>query len=314
MPSKHSRLSRVAVVAAVSGLTVSACGDDTIDDTSATDASTDTTAPTDLLPSSTDPTPTDPAPGALPKPEVSIPATLPTELVISDLTEGTGDAAAAGDTVIVHYVGVRSVDGTEFDNSYDSGSPLPVTLGTGGVIAGWEQGLIGVRQGGRRQLDIPTELAYGDSPSGDIIQPGDALSFVIDVVAVIGAGDPADAPDVSIVGATNQAEIAIEDLVEGTGPILEPGQTAAVQIVAYRADTGEKITSTWDEGAVPFTFVVGNNEVLVGIDLGVEGMAVGGRRQVAVPFLLAFGDAGNPDFGLPEQTDMVLIIDLVAAY
>ena len=134
---------------------------------------------------------------------MSLPAELPTELVVTDLIEGTGEPAKAGDTVTVNYVGVLSEDGTEFDNSYDRGQPYPVTLGEGGVIQGWDEGLIGVKAGGRRQLDIPAELAYGDSGSGDIIQPGDALSFVIDVVSIepgppkptlAPMADPADCP------------------------------------------------------------------------------------------------------------------------
>ncbi len=301
MRPHRSRLLRSTVVAAASVLILAACGSDTIDGPGAT--ATDST-----------PSTIDGAAIALSKPEVARPAELPTTLQITDLTEGTGAAAAVGDTVVVHYVGVRSVDGTEFDNSFDRGEPLPVALGAGKVIQGWEDGLVGVKQGGRRQLDIPADLAYGDTPSGDIIQPGDALTFVIDVVAVLSVGDPADAPDVSIVGAPNQTEIAIEDLVEGTGDTLQAGQTAVVQIVAFRADTGEKITSTWEDGGTPFSFVAGNGDVLPGIELAVEGMSVGGRRQVVVPFLLAFGEAGNPDFGLPESTDMVIVIDLVNAY
>lgn len=118
-----------------------------------------------------------------PKPEVVIPAELPTELGITDLVEGTGEGAQNGDTVLVHYVGVRSEDGVEFDNSYDRGSPFPVLLGSGGVIQGWDQGLVGVKAGGQRQLDIPAELAYGDADRGTI-RPGDALTFVVDVISV----------------------------------------------------------------------------------------------------------------------------------
>jgi peptidylprolyl isomerase len=136
--------------------------------------------PVDTTPVVTVPTP--------PKPAVSIPDELPTELVVTDLVEGTGAAAQAGDTVVVHYVGVRSEDGVEFDNSYDSGSPFPVVLGAGGVIPGWDQGLIGVKAGGQRQLDIPADLAYGDGGRGDVIRPGDALSFVVDVVSITPAG------------------------------------------------------------------------------------------------------------------------------
>jgi peptidylprolyl isomerase/peptidyl-prolyl cis-trans isomerase B (cyclophilin B) len=125
------------------------------------------------------------------KPTVSLPAELPTELVVTDLIEGTGEPAKKGDTITVDYVGVRSEDGTEFDNSYDRGQPYTLTLGEGGVIKGWDEGLIGVKAGGRRQLDIPAALAYGDQGAGGgVIKPGDALSFVIDVVSITPAPVP----------------------------------------------------------------------------------------------------------------------------
>ena len=149
-------------------------GDDTL---------TDDPLPAEL-PFETTPVDTTPVP---PKPEVAIPTEPVTDLIITDLVEGTGDGAQNGDTVLVHYVGVRSDDGVEFDNSYDRGSPFPVVLGSGGVIAGWEQGLLGVKAGGQRQLDIPADLAYGDADRGTI-RPGDALTFVVDVVSVTPAG------------------------------------------------------------------------------------------------------------------------------
>ncbi|MEO6569990.1 MAG: FKBP-type peptidyl-prolyl cis-trans isomerase, partial [Ilumatobacteraceae bacterium] len=136
-------------------------------------SSDDTVATSDqTLPAAAETIPADTTP-VPPKPQVSIPDELPTELVVTDLVEGTGPAAEAGDTVLVHYVGVRSEDGVEFDNSYDRGQPFPVVLGSGGVIQGWEDGLIGVKAGGQRQLDIPSDLAYGDSDKGTI-RPGDA--------------------------------------------------------------------------------------------------------------------------------------------
>jgi len=122
------------------------------------------------------------------KPEVTPPAELPTELVVTELIAGEGDISVVGDTVQVHYVGVLSADGTEFDNSYDRGAPLEVTIGSGMVIQGWEQGLIGLQAGGRYQLDIPAELAYGDTGSGSVIKPGDAITFVVDIVSITPGG------------------------------------------------------------------------------------------------------------------------------
>ena len=85
-----------------------------------------------------------------PKPAVSVPAQIPTELQITDLVTGTGYAAAVGDHLVVDYVGVRTADGVEFDNSYERGIPYDVPLGQGRVVAGWEQGLIGIQVGTRR--------------------------------------------------------------------------------------------------------------------------------------------------------------------
>ena len=144
-----------------------------------------TLPPAETTPVDTTPVDTTPAP---PKPDVEIPAELPTDLVVTVLTPGEGPEAAAGDTVTVHYVGVRSEDGTEFDNSYDRGSTFPVTLGVTSVIQGWQDGLLGAQAGSRIQLDIPADLAYGDAGSGEIIQPGDAITFVIDVIDVTPAG------------------------------------------------------------------------------------------------------------------------------
>ena len=274
--------------------------------------STSTSPPAATVPQSST-AETAPTPSAPPKPDVEIPAQLPTELVITDLTPGTGPEAAAGDTVVVHYVGVRSVDGSEFDNSYDRGEPFPVVLGAGSVIQGWDDGLLGVQQGARRQLDIPADLAYGDSPQGDVIQAGDALTFVIDVVAVIAASDPADAPEITVEGGPNVEKIDIEDLVVGDGATIQAGQTAVVQIIAFRADTGEQINSSWESGQ-PLTFTFASGDTIAGLELGVDEMKVGGRRKVVVPYVLAFGDAGSPDNGLPATTDMVLVLDLIAAY
>ena len=153
------------------------------DDTS--ESETVLTTPVLTIPTDTTPVETFAVP---PKPDVELPDEEPTELVVTDLVVGEGVAAAAGDTVLVHYVGVLSSDGTEFDNSYDRGQPFPVTLGQGLVIEGWDQGLIGVQAGGQRQLDIPADLAYGDTGSGEIIGPGDAITFVVDVLDVIPGG------------------------------------------------------------------------------------------------------------------------------
>ncbi|HAM45875.1 MAG TPA: peptidylprolyl isomerase [Propionibacteriaceae bacterium] len=108
----------------------------------------------------------------------------PTELQIIDLEEGTGPEAAAGRQVAVHYVGVAFSTGEQFDSSYDRGTPLTFPLGAGRVIPGWDNGLIGMKVGGRRRLEIPPHLAYGDRGAGGVIKPGETLIFVCDLVGV----------------------------------------------------------------------------------------------------------------------------------
>jgi peptidylprolyl isomerase len=118
------------------------------------------------------------------KPEVDFPGgEPPTELEISDIWQGDGEVAKAGDTVQVHYVGVAYSTGEEFDASWSHDAPLEFRLGVGQVIAGWDQGVQGMRVGGRRQLIIPPDLAYGDRGAGRAIGPGETLIFVCDLVS-----------------------------------------------------------------------------------------------------------------------------------
>jgi peptidylprolyl isomerase len=105
-----------------------------------------------------------------------------TKLTVTPQVEGTGPAAAAGQTITVNYVGVSYRTGEEFDASWNRGEPFSFQLGGGNVIPGWDQGLVGVKVGSRVQLDIPSELAYGDNPGGG--RPGGPLRFVVDVLAV----------------------------------------------------------------------------------------------------------------------------------
>lgn len=108
----------------------------------------------------------------------------PTDLRVIDLEEGTGPEATAGRTVAVHYVGVAHSSGEEFDSSYGRGEPLVFPLGAGRVISGWDNGLVGMKVGGRRRLEIPPHLAYGSRGAGGVIGPNETLIFVCDLVGV----------------------------------------------------------------------------------------------------------------------------------
>jgi len=117
------------------------------------------------------------------KPEVEFPTgDLTGELQIRDLVEGDGAVAQAGQQAVVHYVGVAHSTGEEFDASYNRGTPFTFPLGGGRVIAGWDQGVQGMRIGGRRELIIPPHLGYGDRGAGGVIKPGETLIFVVDLL------------------------------------------------------------------------------------------------------------------------------------
>lgn len=119
------------------------------------------------------------------KPEVEFPATEPTgELQIRDLIVGDGEEAKAGQQAIVHYVGVAYSTGEEFDASYNRGAPFTFGLGEGMVIAGWDQGVQGMKVGGRRELIIPPHLGYGDRGAGGVIKGGETLIFVVDLLGL----------------------------------------------------------------------------------------------------------------------------------
>ena len=104
-------------------------------------------------------------------------------LQIKDLVVGTGEQAREGAIVSVHYTGWL-VDGTKFDSSVDRGTPFEFKLGQGDVIKGWDEGVATMRIGGKRELTIPPELAYGDRSAGAIIKPGSTLVFEIELLEV----------------------------------------------------------------------------------------------------------------------------------
>jgi peptidylprolyl isomerase len=130
----------------------------------------------------------EPTPAATPeatKPEVSVPkGKAPKKLQIKDLEPGSGAAAQPGQNVQVQYVGVSYANGRQFDASWDRGEPFTFQLGAGQVIPGWDQGVAGMKVGGRRQLVIPPDLAYGEQGSPPAIGPDETLVFVIDLLAV----------------------------------------------------------------------------------------------------------------------------------
>jgi len=151
---------------------------------------TSTTAPGTTTPTTTSPGAVSPGAATGPlsqKPNVTPPpGAAPTKLVIKDLIIGTGAEAKAGDTATVNYVGILFKGGTEFDSSWKRGKPFSFVLGTNQVILGWDQGVAGMKVGGRRELIVPASLAYGAKGFATAvpIPPNAALVFVVDLLGI----------------------------------------------------------------------------------------------------------------------------------
>ena len=119
------------------------------------------------------------------KPDLSIPAgNAPSELVLEDITVGDGKEAVAGTNVEVHYVGVAWSTQRQFDASWDRNETFEFRLGAGQVISGWDQGVAGMKVGGRRRITIPAHLGYGSQGAGGVIKGGETLVFVVDLLNV----------------------------------------------------------------------------------------------------------------------------------
>ena len=153
-------------IAACAALAIAGCGSDDSSSESAESTATEASA-------------------SKKKPEVTVPkGAPPKQIEEKELIEGTGAEAKSGDEVTVQYVGVNYKDGKEFDSSWSRNEPFSFTLGASQVIPGWEQGVEGMKVGGRRELVIPPELAYGAAGSPPAIGPNETLVFVIDLLAV----------------------------------------------------------------------------------------------------------------------------------
>jgi peptidylprolyl isomerase len=176
---------RLAIPAlALLALALPACGSD---DKSSDDSSTDKPAASAPATTTAEPTATTPSGGATgdtdlsKKPKVTVPDQPATELQKKDIVVGKGPAAKAGDTVDMQYVGVSQSTGKQFDASWDRGEPFTFPLGQGQVIPGWDEGIVGMKVGGRRELIIPPDKGYGAQGAPPDIAPNETLVFVVDL-------------------------------------------------------------------------------------------------------------------------------------
>ncbi len=191
-------------------------------------------------------------------------------------------------------------NGAEFDNSHKRGEPIRFPLGVGSVIAGWDEGIALMAEGGKATLTIPPELGYGAAGASGVIPPNATLIFEVELVEVL-EGSPAAPKVVSEDAYQNAAEgLKYYDYVVGEGPTPKTGQTVVVHYTGW-LENGTKFDSSVDR-AEPFSFAVGVGQVIRGWDIGVSTMQVGGKRQLVIPSEMGYGARGAGGVIPPNAT------------
>ena len=297
---------------ATAGILLLGCGNDG-GQSAATDSSTEIPTSIEIVPTPTPAGDVDNADLSV-KPLVTIPpSSPPTELLIEDLVVGSGSPVGVGDFLIMDYVGVSYSTGLQFDASWDRGSPFPFELGAGRVIQGWDQGIVGMSVGGRRSLTIPPELAYGENGSGSgSIGPNETLVFVVDLIASVPANLEKPSEELTSESTT---ELETNDISEGSGAIVQPGNVVYIHYVGVAASTGEQFDSSWDRGRSEFIgYISGTGNVIQGLDEGLLGMQVGGRRTVVIPPDLAYGENGAGDGLIAPNETLIFTVDLLGTH
>ena len=244
-------------------------------------------------------TPAAPAPAATPAPAASNPADadkkveapkitkLPSGVEIEDTQVGTGYEVKAGGAVVAHYRGTFKETGVEFDSSFKRNEPIPFPLTR--VIKGWQEGIPGMRIGGKRKLTIPAAMAYGDKDATDrdgkiIIPKNSDLIFEVELVNAL----------------------EIEDLKVGDGKVCPESATVKLHYRGTLKDGGAEFDSSI--GKEPAEFPLPS--LIRGWQLGVPGMKVGGKRKLTIPWQFGYGEAGSPPM-IAAKADLVFEIELL---
>tara|TARA_B100000700_G_scaffold102450_1_gene115554 strand:+ start:213 stop:1148 length:936 start_codon:yes stop_codon:yes gene_type:complete len=298
--------------AALASILLIGCGNNDGESVS-TNSSNDTPTPIEIVPTPTPAGDVDNSDLTV-KPLVTIPpSSPPTELMIEDLVVGSGSSVDVGDFLIMDYVGVSYSTGLQFDASWDRGSPFPFELGAGRVIQGWDQGIVGMAVGGRRSLTIPPDLAYGENGSGSgSIGPNETLVFVVDLLASVPANLVKPTEELTL---ESTLELQTNDLSEGSGAVVQPGNVVYIHYVGVSASSGEQFDSSWDRGRTEFIgYISGAGNVIEGLDQGLLGMQVGGRRTVVIPPDLAYGENGAGDGLIAPNETLIFTVDLLGTH
>lgn len=219
----------------------------------------------------------------------------------------------------MQYVAANYADGKVFDSSWTAGR-TPATFVVDRLVAGLRLGIVGMHVGGRREIAIPPALAFGNTERGQV-QANETLLFVVDLLAVtsgpkavptaIGGsvtGVLGEPPKVVVPSTPAPSHVIYRDIEVGFGPVVQATATAEVQFVALNYANGRQFDSSWLNGSTPATFKL--PEIAPGLQAGLTGMRVGGRREIVIPPAYGFGSNGFRTVG-PNET-LVYVVDVLA--
>jgi peptidylprolyl isomerase len=218
--------------------------------------------------------------------------------------KGNGERAKSGDMVKVHYTGTL-LDGTKFDSSIDRGEPLPLKLGVGMVIKGWDEGIALLNVGDKARLVIPGELAYGERGSGQLIGPNETLVFDVELVEIIDVGP---FKTEGLAENTTASGLKYVKLNSTEGAVPQKGQMVFVHYTGYLED-GTKFDSSWDRMR-PFNFQLGQGRVIKGWDEGIALLKVGEKARFIIPSELGYGEKGAGGV-IPPNATLIFDVELI---
>ena len=228
-------------------------------------------------------------------------------LLIEDIIVGDGHEAKDHNKVVVNYTGTLE-NGSVFDSSLKPGrDPFTFTLGVGSVIKGWDQGVKGMKVGGKRTLIIPSELGYGARGAGDRIPPNATLIFEVELVEI---KKPFIDTDFELPGeeVISESGMVMIDHIKGSGTNPQNGQKVIVHYTG-KLESGQKFDSSHDRGN-PFVFTLGEGRVIKGWEEGLSSMKIGGKRTLIIPPYLAYGSRGAGNV-IPPNATLIFEVELV---
>jgi peptidylprolyl isomerase len=336
---------RPLAVCATALLVVSACGGD--DDGGATDdaaPTVSTTSPTTLVvPDGSDACENEPDPADYegPVPTARRPCELPTEVTTTSVVSGSGREAAVGDGVIYHATKIDAEDGSLITSTWPTGRPANFPVIGQNPDDPLDDAFVGAQAGEILRVDVPADAAGGEGLLGpDSTDPTTsvagttetttatsttasdrAVSYIVEVLAVIPALTAEQAPKtLDIPPSDGATELGVVDVEVGDGKVVEEGDTVIVAMLLLRGDNEVVLFDSWFQGQPlviqlrPELMAGAEPATMPGMFEGLQGARVGGRRVLTIPPEMAFGEGGRPLLGLPPDTDVIVVADVLGAF